>query len=193
MPRTIPIVLNLFGGPATGKSTLAALVYAVLKTRHAPLVAELTTEFAKDLIWEGRHVALRQAYVLGEQAQRIERAIGQVDVIITDSPVLLSCVYRPAEYPSCFDEFTFWLHARYPSCNVLLRRPTSRRAFETQGRIHDETQSKRIDQQILALFARHAIPFIEADPEPMDADRIAAAVATMVSRADGCLAPMGSR
>jgi hypothetical protein len=115
--------------------------------------------------------------VLGEQAQRIERAVGQVDVIITDSPVLLSCVYRPADYPACFDEFTLWLHARYPSLNVLLRRPAG--TFETQGRIHTEPQAKAIDTQIRALFATHAIPFIEARPEPADARRLAATVARL--------------
>lgn len=43
------IVVNLYGGPGVGKSTGAAYVFARLK--EAGVVAELVTEFAKDLTW----------------------------------------------------------------------------------------------------------------------------------------------
>jgi hypothetical protein len=115
---------------------------------------------------------------LGEQAQRIERVIGKVDVVITDSPVLLSCIYRPLDYPASFDEFTLWLHNRYPSLNVMVRRPTT--TFEREGRIHSEAQSRIIDHRIRGLFTTHGIPFSEASPEPADAERITATIAELV-------------
>jgi adenylylsulfate kinase-like enzyme len=41
-------VINLFGGPGTGKSTLAAALFTDLKMKG--INAELVTEFAKDLV-----------------------------------------------------------------------------------------------------------------------------------------------
>ncbi len=172
MTSTLPLVVNLFGGPGCGKSTMAALLFGEVKCRYPELVAELTTEFAKDLVWEGRYGALRnQVYVIGEQHQRIERVVGKVDTIITDSPVLLSAIYRPGDYPPAFDELAHWLHRRFPSVNVLLERPQG--AFEKEGRIQDYDQSLEIDTAIRELLEDNAISYVKASPTPEDAERIA--------------------
>ncbi len=44
------LVVNLLGGPGSGKSTTAADVFARLKWQD--INCELVTEFAKDLVWE---------------------------------------------------------------------------------------------------------------------------------------------
>ena len=57
------ILCNIYGGPGSGKSTSAAGVFSLLKTHGVN--AELVTEFAKDLVWEGRDVTLdNQPYIL---------------------------------------------------------------------------------------------------------------------------------
>ena len=43
-------VINLFGGPGSGKSTTAASVFSKLKIMGYNV--ELVTEFAKDMVWE---------------------------------------------------------------------------------------------------------------------------------------------
>jgi len=87
------IVVNLFAGPGAGKSTLAAGVFHRLKLEG--INCELVTEYAKDLTWEGRTDLLQrnQVLVLGEQYERLSRLVGKVDVIVTDSPLLMSKVY----------------------------------------------------------------------------------------------------
>ena len=87
------ILINLFGGPGVGKSTGAAYVFSQLKMRG--INCELVGEFAKDKVWEENWVALKnQAYIFGKQYYKIARCADQVDVVVTDSPVLLSLIYN---------------------------------------------------------------------------------------------------
>ena len=83
------LVVNLFGAPGAGKSTGAAYIFSRLKL--AGINAELVTEFAKDKVWEeSKAVFQNQAYIFGKQYFRISRVQDKVDVVITDSPILLS-------------------------------------------------------------------------------------------------------
>lgn len=182
MSTVPPLVVNLFGGPNAGKSSLAPLIYGEIKCEHPHLRTELATEFAKDLVWEGRMTAIHnQLFVLGGQSQRIEIRAGKTDVIITDSPVLLSSVYRGIDYPPEFDMVCLWAHRRYPSLNILLERPAG--IFESQGRIHDKEQSVAKDAEIRGLLERNRIAYVAARPDIQDARRIARMIADIRARA----------
>lgn len=90
------LVVNLFGAPGAGKSTGAAYIFSKLKM--AGVNAELVTEFAKDKVWEeSKAVFQNQAYIFGKQYFRISRVQDKVDVVITDSPILLSSFYANDE------------------------------------------------------------------------------------------------
>ena len=72
--REKPLVINLYGGPGTGKSTTAAHVFALLKQRDVN--AELVREYAKDIVWEGRTHLLSgvfpyQLVIFSKQNKRI--------------------------------------------------------------------------------------------------------------------------
>lgn len=87
------LLINLFGAPGAGKSTMAARIFSELKDHG--INAELVTEFAKDKVWEeSKEVFNNQIYILGKQYFRITRCEKKVDVIITDSPVHLSGYYN---------------------------------------------------------------------------------------------------
>ena len=91
------IVINLFGAPGAGKSTTAAFLFGELKSMG--LDVELVTEYVKDLVWDKRYKELsNQIICFGQQMRRIERLIGQVDIIITDSPLLLNAYYNKDKY-----------------------------------------------------------------------------------------------
>ena len=51
-----PFVINLFGAAGSGKSTAASYIFSQLKMRG--IECELVQEFAKDLTWEERKIAL---------------------------------------------------------------------------------------------------------------------------------------
>ena len=46
-------VINLIGSPGTGKSTIAAELFARMKWLGFDV--ELVSEYAKELVWEQRH------------------------------------------------------------------------------------------------------------------------------------------
>lgn len=134
-------VVNFYGGPGSGKSTTAAGLFYKLKL--AGLRVELVQEYAKDLTWERRYGALEnQAYVFAKQLQRLHRIEGQVDIAVTDSPLLLSLMYTPAGYPSTFRPFVLDMISRYENVNYFLSRT---KPYQQYGRVQTEDEAKEID------------------------------------------------
>jgi tRNA uridine 5-carbamoylmethylation protein Kti12 len=81
------VIISMIGGPGTGKSTLAAEIFARLKRDHYDV--ELVTEYAKDLTWnEAQKVLQNQVYVFAKQQHRFWRLKNKVDIVVTDSPIL---------------------------------------------------------------------------------------------------------
>lgn len=150
------LCVNLFGGPGIGKSVFAGSVWTQLKKRH--IRAELPREYAKDLIFEGRAAVLPdQIVVLGGQWDRLAQLAGKVDVIVNDSPVLLSSIYASPDYPAAFHEMTAWCHRRLPSINYVLRRHEG--PYEVVGRVQDEAAATRLDSDIRGLLDRLDLPY----------------------------------
>lgn len=138
------IVGNLFAGPGAGKSTLAAATFAELKLRGRNV--ELVTEYAKDLTWEGRHSTLsNQVYVFGKQLHRMERLRGKVEAVITDSPLILSLIYKPNDYPLSFDQLVLDMNDRFENVNFFVERC---KAYNPAGRNQTESEAKQIDGEV---------------------------------------------
>ena len=175
-----PLVINLLSGPGAGKSTLAAQIFSELKRRGSRWTVELAVEFAKELVWEGRLEALgNQIFVLGEQFQRIERVAGKAHIVVTDSPVLLSGVYKPPHYPDSITDLALWCHRRFPSLNVYVERPSN---YDPAGRLQTADEACRVDDRILDFVDTHDIrPLIRARSEPADAARIAEQALEMIA------------
>jgi DNA replication protein DnaC len=122
-------LINLFGGPGIGKSSIAAGITYKLKKEH--ITCDNPYEFPKLLAWDQNLPAIKdQLYVLGNQHRGIAKAYGKVDYIVIDSPILFSLIYKnyyntgyPAEfYSSAFDQMVIDLHHKYKSLNILLER-----------------------------------------------------------------------
>ena len=86
------LVINLFGGPGTGKSTVAAGVFSKLKS--ISINAEYIQEYAKDKAWEGNEFTLQcQPYITAKQLYRMHRVMGKAEVLVTDSPLIQGMAY----------------------------------------------------------------------------------------------------
>ena len=156
------IVINLFGPPGTGKSTGAAYIFSQLKMMG--INAELVTEFAKDKIWEHNTTALsNQAYVFGKQYYRISRCANQVDVIVTDSPLLLSLIYCKDEVlGKDFKKVVHNVFNSFNNVNFLLRRV---KPYNPSGRNQTEKESDEIGEQVESILIDSCIDFSTYDAD----------------------------
>lgn len=157
------IVVNLFASPGSGKSTTAAGVFSNLKLSGCD--CELVTEYAKDLVWDNRIETLKnQLYVSGKQSYRISRLIGKVDVIITDSPVLLSTHYNRinkrfnTEY---FDKLMFEEFSRYSNLNYFIS--LVKDGYNNNGRLQTYEESNNISVEILEMLKSFKVDFTIVD------------------------------
>lgn len=144
--------LVLYGGPGTGKSTTAALVFGILKQRGYNV--EIVHEVAKDMVWEERHVALlHQPYINVKQMFRLDRLRGKVEGIITDTSTLLSFIYG-SEQGGVTPAFREWIlddYRRRNTVNVFLMRNPDR-AYNAKGRYQSESEALAADYQIRAVL-----------------------------------------
>jgi hypothetical protein len=156
-------IINFYGGPSSGKSTAAAGLFYKMKV--AGLSVELTDEFAKECVWEGNVPMLKdQLWVLAHQHRKILRLADKVDYVITDSPVLLSPIYRELYegplYSDLIDKMALECYNMYDNINFMLTRPIG---FEEGGRAQDEVQSVQIDLDIIAQFQELDIKYTQLE------------------------------
>lgn len=167
-----PIVVNLFAGPGAGKSTTAAGVFCLLKLHN--INAELVTEFAKDLTWENRHSTLaNQFYVWGKQHHRLFRLQDQVDVIVTDSPLLLSLVYCKEGTSYNFIETVTESFEEFNNLSFFINRV---KKYNPKGRNQTEEGAKVIDATTRDILYRIGVPFEDVEGSIKGINRIASAV-----------------
>lgn len=146
-------VINLYGGPGCGKSTGAAHIFSELKL--CGISCELVTEFAKDCIWDNSIDLLNdQLLVTAQQWHRVDRLLGKVDYVITDSPILIGLAYiAPRSYYSVpLTNLILNLHQSAKTIDVLVKRV---KKYSMAGRIQTETEAKEKDSIIKEIFDKH--------------------------------------
>tara|TARA_B100000683_G_scaffold127101_1_gene124709 strand:- start:3469 stop:4002 length:534 start_codon:yes stop_codon:yes gene_type:complete len=143
-------LVNLFGGPGIGKSSIAAGIFYKLKKKH--ISCNNPYEFPKILAWDKNIPAIKdQLYVCANQHRGIAQSYGKVDFIIIDSPILFSTIYHryytkgyPAEfYGDSFHQMVIDLHRKYDNLNILLERAEGQ--HNEEERFQDMKQSLEID------------------------------------------------
>lgn len=151
-------VINLFGGPGCGKSTIAAELFATLKKQGYEV--ELVTEYAKDKVWEESYKTLEnQIYVFSKQLHRMWRLKDKVQFIITDSPLLLSIIYDKDKNEDLKNLIITKFNS-FDNINVVINRST---VYNQNGRYQNEEQANAIDKEIKELLVSRDIPFQSED------------------------------
>ena len=148
------LVVNLLGGPGSGKSTTAAGVFYELKL--AGVNCELVTEFAKDVVWEQNYRLLEnQLYLLANQYHRQWRVADQVDVMVTDSPIFLCLIYGQ-ETSETYKTFVMELYERFENHAYFVERL---KEYNPKGRTQTEEEAKALDLQVLNVMKDNGVPF----------------------------------
>lgn len=148
-------IINLYAGPGAGKSTLCAYLFAELKLRG--INCEMALEYAKDKVWEGSEMALKnQPYIFGEQLQRIMRLNDKVDVIITDSPLLLSTIYDKTNSVN-FKNFVYEEYSKFNNYDYFISRT---KLYNPIGREQTEKEAMIIDTNIKNMLKFFNINYI---------------------------------
>jgi hypothetical protein len=142
------VIVNLYGAPGAGKSTTRAGAFHRLKLYGVN--CEEVTEYAKDLTWEGREYALsNQVYVFAKQLKRMDMLMGKVDVVITDSPLMLSAYYGSVDLPSSFFEMVEHFADHPFRMDYFIERV---KPYNPVGRAQTEEQSDAIGNGLMHLL-----------------------------------------
>lgn len=154
------IVINYFGAPGAGKSTGAALTFSELK-RHGVSV-ELVTEFAKDKVYEETtEVWNHQQYIFGKQSFRLGRLKNKVDVVVTDSPLILSALYNNDPLlGEPFNQVVRNVFNSYTNVNYFVNRV---KPYNPKGRHQTAEESDALAIEFKEKIAEYGIYFENID------------------------------
>ncbi len=177
------IIVNLFGGPGSGKSTSAAGIFSALKRES--ISCELVTEYAKEVVWsENTSLLDDQKHIFDVQFERQRRLVGKVDYVITDSPILLSVVYYKRrmkalnqelnEYHQMMLDYFKSTFSIFSNMNWLINRA---KPYQQVGRVQSEEEAKKIDDEILTALSEMDMLFNLSETDSMIAiDDVVAAI-----------------
>jgi nicotinamide riboside kinase len=158
------LVINLFGAPGSGKSTLAADLFSEMK-KHDYQV-EMVREWVKLWAWEGKQIDYAdQVIVFGNQVHEETSLYGKADVIITDSPLILSAFYEAVNYKSHhllaaaenimrlakLDNVEYW--------NLLVKRDWP---YQANGRFQTEEEAKVLEKKMVQFLKCCKLPYENA-------------------------------
>ncbi len=164
------IIINLYGSPGAGKSTTAFGVMYKLKLKRVN--CEFVSEYAKQLVWHKRQNTLAcQPYVFGKMLHAFELLSNQVDVIVTDSPLLLSSYYGRRYRSDVYPESSFTameeVALRFNRINFFLERV---KPYVAIGRNETEEESNEVAGELkkhLDSVQEHYLP-IPGDEAAVD-------------------------
>ena len=150
---------------------MAASLFSKLKWMG--IDCELAAEYAKDLVWEKRDKTFEnQVYIFGKQHNRIFRLLGQVQVVITDSPLLLTPIYDGRKRET-LKKLVFEEVNRCNNLNIFVIR---RKDYNPNGRVHTKSQADIIDETVKTFLKENDIPFVEIEGTPVGVELIIARV-----------------
>lgn len=155
MPKAkMPLIVNMFAGPGAGKTTAALELTAALKKKGFNV--EYVPEYAKELVLENKLDLLAdQVHVTDEQYHRLDRLRNSgVEIIVTDSPVLLGKIYGAGKISDDYDKKITEYYNSFDNFNLVVKRGDS---YQTEGRIETLDEAKKKDTEIVSLLRTNDI------------------------------------
>lgn len=155
-------IINLISGPGSGKTTMAALLFAEMKIKGYNV--EYVQEYAKKLVWLKDFDKLNNQYLVSKkQADLFNNICGNVNFIVTDGSLLHGLYYNKYNKNNVSNiEKTedLILNSFYKFKNINIFIDRGEFPYEQAGRIENFQEAKIIDNKLLDYLDYYQIPFI---------------------------------
>lgn len=167
------LLVNLYGDAGSGKTTGAAYVFSKLKL--AGVKCELVQDVAKEKILEDNIKAMKnQAYIFGEQYFRLSRLEDEVDVVVTDSPLMLESLYSDDErLGTAFKKVVLNVAKSYSSIDFFVKPAVYHRG--KKGKIEEDELSE-FSKKTIAMLDKHFPSYVTIDGNKGGYDQVVKAV-----------------
>ena len=175
------VIVNLYGAPGAGKSTGSAYIFGQLKMNN--ISVELVREFVKDKIYEkSEGVFNDQVYILGKQHFRQTNVKGNVDVIITDCPLIVQAYYTDKykfPYADELRQLVLKLYSLENNINYFVNRD---KPYNPDGRFQTEADSDLISDNLKEYLDNLGIEYKEINGNITDYDSVVEDIIKIVRR-----------
>ena len=144
-----------YGGPGVGKSTLAAAVFAALKTQHYPV--ELVDEAIKGMAWQELPArGFDTVWLFGKQIRREDIVLRSGGYVISSGPIMMQCYYmqhRGESWAKDLINIAQLSEEIYPSIHLFVDRVVP---YKPEGRYEaTEEEATRHDFMIRDFLSYH--------------------------------------
>lgn len=151
-------VINIYGQCGAGKSTVAAGLFNIIK-RDSKKTIELVDEFAKVLTWAERYDELKdQLYVSANQYHKLHILREKVDLVVTDSPIMLGTIYKPHKQFRSLTPLLLELDNSLITTNIFLI-ANSQHKFTEIGRKETKEEAEKIGDRIENMLNKNKIEY----------------------------------
>jgi hypothetical protein len=143
---------------------------------------EYVSEYAKDRVWQEDQFPLRhcQLYITGKQCLKVTRLLGKVDVIVTDSPIMLGAMYT-TEKPH--QDVCIYEGKKYPNTlNLYIDR---RKGYNPNGRNQSYAEALEIDRRIIDMLDSNDITYYHVDGTEAGYEKVVETIIAMLGKTTG--------
>ena len=140
-------IINIFGAPGSGKSTLMFGLLYQLKIKG--IECEGAHEYIKEQLYAGNPYPFHdQLYTYAKQNKKLNELNGKVDYIVTDSPSV-QCVAYNLKEPAIYNQMALDYFNQYDNLNFFLERTHE---YQPSGRNQTEEQANEVGKTILEML-----------------------------------------
>lgn len=167
-------IINLISGPGSGKTTLAAYIFAILKMKGYNI--EYVQEYAKKLVWLEDFERLNNQYLVSKkQIDLLNKISNKVDLVITDGCIIQGLYFNKYNKNNVSnvektEDYIIKNFRKFNNINIFIERGDF--PYEQTGRIESETEAKFIDQQLLKYLNYYFIDHIQVKNDINNIDHI---------------------
>lgn len=157
------LVINIYGSPGAGKSTLAKNLKKYMREKRIDV--GLISEFATELIENNQKERLKdQPYVTEGQMLNIAKVLKEHDIAISDSPIELGKFYCDPKDKKRTNELIKKCKNFYTSINFFLKLDKqAKQDYTMESRVHTYAQSQKLQERMLASSILRDETFIIID------------------------------